>query len=273
MLIDWFTVLAQLVNFVILLVVLKFLLYDRILETMETRRASFAEREETTERLRREAVEETRRLEERRKEIEAHWEDMIDEARREVEDRRRELMEEARSEVEEQERQWRASVRSNQDRLLTELERSAGERATEISRRALQDLADADLEEEMVREFSHRLKQAKSDEAEIVATLREGDDPLTVCTSFEVDEPSRQTIRETLRDLVGDPEREIEWERDPDLVAGVVVRVGARRVGWTIDQYLEALRGSFETVVRTHMEDAGETDEFHADASTESEAS
>ncbi|MFP3883009.1 MAG: F0F1 ATP synthase subunit delta [Actinomycetota bacterium] len=273
MLIDWFTVLAQLVNFVILLVVLKFLLYDRILEAMDKRRASFAEREETTERLRREAEEETRRLEERRKEIEANWEDMIEEARREAEDRRRELMEEARTEVEHQERQWRDSVRSNQDRLLTELERSTGEQAIAISRRALQDLADADLEGEMVREFAHRLEEAKSDDAEIAATLRESDHPLTVYTSFELDETSRQTIRETLRDLVGDPGREIEWERDPDLVAGVVVRVGARRVGWTIDQYLEALRGAFEAVVRSHMEAPGDIDELQPDASTEAEAS
>lgn len=273
MLIDWFTVLAQLVNFVILLVVLKFLLYDRILEAMEKRRASFAEREEATERLRREAEEKTRQLEERRREIEAHWEDMIEEARREAEGRRRELMEEARSEVENQERQWRASVRSNRDRLLTELERSTGEQAIEISRRALQDLADADLEEEMVTEFAHRLEQAKLDDDEIVTTLREGDDPLNVRTTFELDEQSRQTIRETLRDLVGDPEREIEWEQDPDLVAGIVVRVGARSVGWTIDQYLEALRGSFETVLRSHMEDAGEIGELDVEERTEAEAS
>lgn len=272
MLIDWFTVLAQLVNFVILLVVLKFLLYDRILEAMEKRRTSFTEREETTERLRREAEEETRQLEERRREIEAHWEDMIEEARREAEDRRRELMEEARSEVENQERQWRASVSSNRDRLLTELERSTGEQAIEISRRALQDLADADLEEEMVTEFAHRLEQAKLDD-EIVTTLREGDDPLNVRTTFELDDSGRRWIRETLRDLVGDPEREIEWEQDPDLVAGIVVRVGARSVGWTIDQYLEALRGSFETVVRSHMEDAGETGELDVEERTEAEAS
>lgn len=272
MLIDWFTVLAQLVNFVILLLVLKFLLYDRILEAMERRRASFAEREETTERLRREAEEEANRVEERRKEIETHWEDMIEEARREAEDRRRELLEEARTEVEHQERQWRDSLRSNQDRLLTELERSTGEQALEISRRALGDLADADLEEEMVKEFARRLEQTESDE-EIVATLSEGDDPLTVCTTFELDESSRKLIRETLRDLVSDPEREIEWERDPHLVAGVVVRVGARSVGWTMDQYLEALRGSFEAVVQSHMEDAGETGEPQADTSTEAEAS
>lgn len=272
MLIDWFTVLAQLVNFVILLLVLKFLLYDRILEAMETRRASFVEREETTERLRQEAEEEANRVEERRKEIETHWEDMIEEARREAEDRRRELMEEARKAVEHQERQWRDSLRSSQDRLLTELERSTGEQALEISRRALEDIADADLEEEMVREFARRLEQAESDE-EIVATLREGDDPLTVCTTFELGESSRKLIRETLHDLVSDPEREIEWERDPNLVAGVVVRVGARSVGWTIDQYLETLRGSFEAVVRSHIEDAGETGEPQADASTEAEAS
>lgn len=272
MLIDWFTVVAQLVNFVILLVVLKFLLYDRILEAMEKRRQSFAEREETTERLQREAEEEARRLEGDRKEIEAHWEDMIEEARREASDRRHELMEEARSDVELQERRWQDSIRSNRDRLLTELERSTGTQAIEIARRALQNLADADLEAEVARAFANRLEEAEADD-ELVEALRDGDEPLTVCTSFELDERIRKPIRDALHDLAGDFEREIDWERDPDLVAGIVIRVGSRRIGWTIDQYLEDLHGVFESVIHTHMEDNGDTEELMAEEDAEAEAS
>ena len=38
MLIDWFTVVAQIVNFAILVLALKFLLYDRVTGVMEKRR-------------------------------------------------------------------------------------------------------------------------------------------------------------------------------------------------------------------------------------------
>lgn len=259
MLIDWFTVVAQLVNFAILLVALKFLLYDRIIEAMEERRRDFAQREQETERLRREAEEEAKRIEENRREIEANWEDMIEEVRREAEERRHELLEEARTEAEEQERKWRDSIRSRQEQLLTELQRSTGEQATAITRRALADLANSELEKEMIEEFIvylHDLVHEEQD-GEIIEAFRADEKaPLLVRTSFEPAEEQRDEIRKALRDLVQNPEREIEWERDPDLVAGIVVRVGARSIGWTIDTYLEDLHGTFGEMLRRQMEEA-----------------
>lgn len=263
MLIDWFTVAAQLVNFAILLVVLKFLLYDRIIEAMEERRRDFAQRDQETRRLRGEAEEEAKRIEEDRREIEANWEGIIEEARREAEERRHELLEDARTEVEEQERKWRESIRTRQEQLLAELQRSTGEQATAITRRALADLANADLEKEMIGEFVVRLHDLVHEEAdeEIIEAFRADETtPLLVRTSFEPVEEQRDEIRKALRDLVQNPEREIEWERDPDLVAGIQVRVGARSIGWTIDTYLDDLHGSFAEMLRRQIEEAASSD-------------
>ncbi|MGD2042760.1 MAG: F0F1 ATP synthase subunit delta [Acidimicrobiia bacterium] len=279
MLIDWFTVFAQLVNFAILLVALKFLLYDRIIKAMEERRHDFAQREQETRRLRREAEEEAKRIEEDRREIEANWEDMIEEARREAEDRRHELLEEARTEVEEQERKWRESIRSRQEQLLSELQRSTGEQATAITRRALVDLANTDLEREMIDEFIERLHDLVHEEEddEIIDAFRaDAAAPLLVRTSFEPAEEQRDEIRKALRDLVQNPEREIEWERDPDLVAGIEVRVGARSIGWTIDTYLDDLHGTFAEMLRRQIEEAasperGEDESLPAAVSDRSE--
>lgn len=258
MLIDWFTVVAQIVNFVILLVALKYVLYDRVLEAMERRRQDFAEREAETERLQEEAEEEASRLEEQRREIEANWEDMIDEARREADERRRELLEEARAEVEQQEQQWRDSIRAKQDQLLSELQQSTGQQAAAITRRALSDLANADLEGGMVDEFVDRLEElTKATGGEVVQALRdeERDEPVRVRTSFELTDDQRDEIRRTLRKLTEDGQREVEWERDSDLIAGVVVQIGARSIGWTIDSYLDSLRESFADVVRRQIEE------------------
>lgn len=262
MLIDWFTVGAQIVNFLILLVALKFLLYDRVLDAMERRRQDMAEREAETERLQKEAEQKASRLEEQRRDLESNWQDMIDEARREADERRRELLEEARTEVEQQERQWRDSIRAKQDELLAELQKSTGERAAAIARRALEDLANADLEGGMISELVDRLDELAGDqEHEIVEALRQEEDPVRVATSFELTDNQRKEIRETLRDLLRDDEREIEWERDSELVAGLVVRVGAHSIGWTIDTYLDSLTDDFANVVRRQTDQVEEADD------------
>ncbi len=275
MLIDWFTVVAQFVNFVILVVALKYLLYDRILAVMEARRQRFLEREEETQRFRDEAAEESERIRAERREIESNWENMIDEARREADERRRELLEQARSQVEERERQWRDTILDHRDRLAAELRRETGERAVEISRRASSDLAGADFEAMIVATFLDRLAASVDDGEVMDALTAEPEEPVTVRTAFPLSDEQRDSIRTALHDLLGDPARELEWVRDPGLIAGIALIVGARRIGWAIDSYLEEVEERFADVLRRGVErvpdpaqlgEAGEPDREEVDA-------
>lgn len=258
MLIDWFTVVAQLVNFLILLTVLKFLLYDRILETMDQRRERFVEREAETERMLSEAADEAERIRADREDLEANWEEMISEARSEAAERRRELLEEARSQVEVREAQWMESLRDSQERLLDQLQRETGERAIEVTRHAVRDLADAELEASMIEVFIDRLSELQETEDSAVLTALRSDAPAPVVirTSFALSDPQRDAVRSAIHGLLSDPTREIEWIRDPDLIAGVVVVVGARIIGWTIDTYLAAVRAGFAEILRHQMEES-----------------
>jgi F-type H+-transporting ATPase subunit b len=216
------------------------------------------EREAETERLLSEAADEAERIRADRKDLEANWEEMISEARREAAERRRELLEAARSQVEVREAQWMESLRDSQDRLLDQLQRETGERAIEITRNAVRDLADTDLEGSIVDVFIERLSDLEaSDMSEVLIALRTDDrDPIEVRTSFALSESQRDAVRSALQRLLADPAREIEWIRDPDLVAGVVVVVGARTIGWTIDTYLAAVRAGFAEILRHQVEEA-----------------
>jgi len=246
-LIDWFTVVAQLVNFAILLVVLKFLLYDRIVQAMEERRRAIAEREGQAEQRRREADEKATQLDEERRELADRRRDLLDEARRHAEERRAELLEEARERVAEQEKQWKESVRTERIDLLTELQRATGEHARAIARRLLRDLADADLEERLVHGLLDRVDAIPEEERrEFVDAVHSQDQPLVVSTAFEIGSDQRRRLAERLRELAGDPDREIQWERDPELVAGAVISGGGRQITWTVDGYLAGLREEFE---------------------------
>ncbi len=254
MLIDWFTIVAQLINFAILVVALKYLLYDRIVEKMEERRSAIAGREERARSLTEEATEETQRLEEQRRELDRSRDDILDEARREADELHRQLLAEARQDVEGQELEWRQSVRSRRERLLAELQRITGEKAIAISRRVLRDLADAGMEQEVVRRFLDRVSDVPDGERkEMVEALRADGSPLLVRTAFEISDEGWEPIRKGLRELIGDPDREIEWEQDPELIGGIVIAAGARTVGWTMDTYLDGLERAFDELIHEHV--------------------
>lgn len=253
MLIDWFTVVAQLINFVILVVALRYLLYGRIVDAMERRARSIATREEAAEEQRRIAEERADELERERRQLQARRDDILEEARNDADQRRRRLLDEARREVDRQEEQWAESVRARRERLLAELQQATGEKSVAIARRLLEDLADVELEGEVVRGFVRRLDESNGRSDETAEALRADESPLYVRTAFDLTDQHRDRVRTALRDLVGDEEREIEWERDPELVAGIVVRAGSRSIGWTVDDYLDGLEDEFAELLRAEL--------------------
>lgn len=250
MLIDWFTIVAQLINFVILAVVLKFLLFDRIVEAMEQRREAIAEEKEEAQQRLAEAEENREHLERERRELEANRNEILEGARREVAERRRQLLAEARGAVDQQEKEWQESIRARRQELLATLQRATGEKAVDISRRLLRDLAHQDLEEVAVRHLTDHLDQLPDDRRQaVVEALRSDDSPIVVRTAFELSGEQRHRVISAIREAVDDREREISWERDPELIAGIVIQAGAHTVSWNVDSYLTDLEDELTEVL------------------------
>lgn len=252
MLIDWFTIVAQLINFAILVVALKFLLYDRLSEAVAQRGRSIAEKERLAEERSQEAAEKTEELDREHRELDAQRDEILDEASREARDKRRQLLEEVKEEVAIQEKEWRESVRARQDRLLTDLQRLTGEKAVAISRRLLQDLTKASMEPALVEGLVERIAALPSEARQAIAEgLTTNDRRILVQSAFELSDESRQIISEIVDELVGDPEEAIVWELEPALIAGVVLQIGSQTVGWTMSGYLDDLEREFADVLHS----------------------
>src|SRR5690606_37051724 len=257
MLIDWFTVVAQIVNFTILVLALKFLLYDRVVDVMERRRTAIAEREREAEERIEAAEAQLEQLRRDRQELDELREEMLAEARREAGERRRELLRQAREEVEEQAELWRESLRRQHDRLLSDIQRLTGEKVVAVSRRMLADMAGMSLEEAMLTAFIDRIGRLPEEERDaIAAEVQQDDGPIVVRTSFEPPDELRQSVDKALSDLV-DAERPIRWERDEELICGVSVQTGARTLGWSVATYLTELENDFAELVSKRISAGG----------------
>lgn len=245
MLIDWFTVGAQIVNFLILVAALKFLLYDRITRVMAARQEQITARMSEAEESRLAALEaaaSARRLED---ELRGRRHDLLDEARRAADERRRELVEHARREISEQRERWWRSFEDDRDRLLRDLTTRVGEEVVEVTERALSDLVGAELEEAAVEAFLHHLDELPPQERDALAASLDGarnGEPrrVVVHTSFDLPAGLRHRVVRSL-DLPTD-DVEIDFVRDPRLICGIEIRSHGRSVGWNVAAYLDALR-------------------------------
>jgi F-type H+-transporting ATPase subunit b len=88
-LIDWFTVGAQIVNFLVLIALLKYFLYGRIIKAIDEREKKIASRLEDAEQKKKEAEQEGEAYRTKNQELDAMGERIVAQVREEAETHRR----------------------------------------------------------------------------------------------------------------------------------------------------------------------------------------
>ena len=146
MLINWFTVVAQIVNFLILVVLLKYLLYNRIIKAMDERERKIQLRLKEAEEKEQAAEREVESLREKNRDFDEQREKMLAQAKEEAETRRRDLTQEARQAVTNLRLVWQEAIQREKESFIQDLRKMAATQVYAIARKAFEDLADAALE-------------------------------------------------------------------------------------------------------------------------------
>lgn len=244
--IDWFTFGAQLVNFLILVGLLKRFLYGPILNAMDEREARITSRLEEARAKRAEAEEEAKKYRSLQDEFEQRRQEHLAEAERKADKRRQELIQEAREEVDYLEREWREALQRERASFLRELTERAAEETIAVARRALNDLADANLEAQAIEVFIRRLQTLGSEQQRDVAqALQAAEGRATVRSAFELTGAHQRRIREVIEEHVGEEhvgeKADLAFEAEADIGFGIELRVEEYKIAWSLDSYLEHL--------------------------------
>jgi F-type H+-transporting ATPase subunit b len=245
--IDWFTFFAQILNFVILLFLLKRFLYRPVLDAIAQREAHVRDRLDDARRLEEQADLERRRLHEERARLEARRSELLEAAEEEAGARRQELTEEVRRHADKVREDWRDALERQRQTFLRELRRRVGSETYTLAAHVVRDLADADLEEQVIRVFLERIRSMESeDRQDFLSALDEAGGRLEIRTAFTLTAERRRHIEEALSTWAGvDPE--MHFETEPDLALGIEMRAGDRKAGWSVGSYLEALQARTRT--------------------------
>jgi F-type H+-transporting ATPase subunit b len=233
--IDWLTVVAQVINFLVLVYLLKRFLYRPVTQAMARREERIAERVRETHEREEQAEREREHLHQRLEKLEARRDAILDEAREEAKAERRRLLDEAREETEEARRRWQGQAEAEKAQFLEALRRRTCEGFQELARKALTDLADAELEQQMVATLIERLKGL---DQETRRALSEGAPPVGIATSFELDSAGRRRLTRAIHEHLK-PDVEVDYGQSPDLVCGIELTAGSRRLGWSLADYLD----------------------------------
>ena len=247
-LIDWWTVAAQVVNFLLLVALLRIFLYKRVLEAMDRREKkiaahfeSAAQKEADAERLAGEARAERDDLQKRR-------EAMLKEARDETRRQKESWTDEARAEVDDQARRWHDELRQKKEAFLDQVRRQCGEQACRVAGKALADLADAALERKMVEAFARRLSELDDAERRTFLDAARGDGGLVAATAWPLEDEAGQQLARAVAEHLSD-ELRLSFETAHELTCGIELRAGGHEISWTVDSYLAEVRAEWERLI------------------------
>lgn len=242
MLIDWFTVGAQIVNFLVLMALLKIFLYDRVIRAMDAREEKIAARLEEARRKRREAEERQQALEAEKQSFEDRRRELLSEAREKADAKRKELEERARSEVDDLKKRWHESLAEDKERLARDVERCALEHALAVARRVVADMAEEEFQDRLVTTFLERVRSLEDSQKKALAdSLDEAVPAATVLSAAETTTAQRRKITRLLHEEIH-PDLEVAYRTADDLLAGLELRVPGHKVAWNPQQYIDDLQ-------------------------------
>ena len=239
--IDWFVFLAQIFNFLLLMYLLKRFLYGRIIKAMDDREAKIAARFAEADELKTKAEEEALLYEKRNQSLNEKKETMLNEATLAAEAKRKELMEKVRVEVDAVKARWQDMLIREQDAFFYDLRQRAAKQLYATARKALSDLADADLEERIVEEFLRRVQSLDEEKStQLRKAISGGGNRVTIQSAFGIPSPRQKQIEEVLKKQITNGFT-IRYLQEPDIVSGIEMRVNGHKIAWSLNEYLETL--------------------------------
>lgn len=239
--IDWFVLFCQIFNFLLLVYLLKRFLYGRIIKAMDDREAKIAARFADAEDIKARATEAAELYEKRNQSLNEAKERMLNEATMAADTKRKELMEKVREEVDQVKTRWQDMLIREQDAFFSDLRQRAAKQLYATARKALRDLADADLEERIVDEFLRRIKMLDEEKSvQLRKAISDGGNNVIIQSAFSISEQRRGQIEEVLKKQITNGFK-IQYLQQPEIVSGIELRVNGHKIAWSLNEYLETL--------------------------------
>jgi len=233
---DWVTTIAQIINFLVLVYLLKRFLYRPIVAAMDRREAHIAQRLDDAEQQSATALQQSDDYAEKAKAFERQREQLIEEAKRDAEAQRSLLMDELRAEIATVRTRWQEEVKREQLAFLSQARQMVGEQVCLVARKALAELADSEFENQMIAVFLRKLADVPAqDKTKLAETALEKG--LIVESHFSISPPIQEKIIAIVHEQIA-PELIIHFEQVPTLICGINLKGPGFKLEWNLDSYL-----------------------------------
>ncbi|HBM15284.1 MAG TPA: F0F1 ATP synthase subunit B [Lentisphaeria bacterium] len=243
MLIDAFTVVAQIINFMILLWFLRRYLYIPILKVIDEREKRIADQLKSAHDEKEKSILERRELERKNTELDKQRSNLMKTAASDAQSLRQKLLEDARKESESLKIKLWNSIQNEYLTLKKDIYSRTQQEVFSIARKTLSDLADSSLEESITRTFLRRLSSIDKKQKELLlsAIKASGNNTILIRSTFGIASEQREIIEASLREITGDIQYKIVFQDSDSRIFGIEFVTSDYKIEWNISDYISSM--------------------------------
>jgi F-type H+-transporting ATPase subunit b len=223
--INWFTVVAQLINFLILVWLLKRFLYKPILKAVNDREKKIMDQLKDADDKKAAAQQE--------KEVFQKKNDDFDK-------QKKVLMDTVVAEATKEKNQLIEAAKSDAKSLISKMKKVAKEEQ-ENEDKTIASIASLSLEEQSTNTFIKHLKASKEEEKQqFINAFKSHPDSILVKSAFDLPIKQQNEINEVVNNLL-DTKTKLQFKTEPGLISGIELSTTGFKVAWSFSEYLNAL--------------------------------
>jgi F-type H+-transporting ATPase subunit b len=237
--------LSQIINFLILFLALRFLLWKPMLKMLNERKQRIAQGLEDAEQARKNRERAQAEYEERIKQAKQEREEILARATEEGEQASAETLAQARAQAERLVAEGKETVEQERQQVLVELRSQVAALSIAAANKLVGEALDEQRQRRLIDEFFGGIKAGRVVvlEEQEIEQIEAGELKALVTSALPLTEDEQRVVASGLADELGQ-EPAIEFRIDPAILGGLVIKIGDKVVDGSVGGRLEALRES-----------------------------
>ena len=241
MLIDWFTVGAQVLNFVMLVALMKHFLYQPVQDAIAAREQRIADQIADAVAKEKQASVERKTFEDKNTAFDQERAGLLSKATADAQAEGQRLADEADKAADALAAQRQKALAMQAAHMQQLVAGRAAHEVFVVARKTLADLANAGLEERMVEVFNRHLHElADPAKHTLGAALKQSAEPALLRSHFELPVDQQAAIQNAIN-VTFSADVPLRFEAAGDDICGIELSAGGQKLAWTIDEYLRDL--------------------------------
>ena len=234
--INWFEIIAQMINFFILLFILHKLFYKPVIKSMEGRQQRIRDKQDEADEKMKKADELIALYERKTKELENNKEKQLEEASNKADEKREALIATYKEEAEEKRRDYMNEVEEEQEHFMQEVRTILGKNAVKIAAHILEMISGDDLDNKSFDAFMEKVRSL--DRETLHEEAETGEERILMISSKIMAKDQKETLEEVLREKL-DTFRGIDYQVDEELIHGYELKLETLTVHTNIKKYVQ----------------------------------